>query len=205
MHPVAPDPALRQGARVVLGYVRVTGYQDGIDYLLRALAILTGELGVDGVRCLIMGDGEALPSLREQSRSLGLDEDVSFTGWLSDAELRQHVSSIDIGVVPDPSNACNDRSTMLKVAEYMAMGKPVVAFDLPEHRVAAADAALYAESNDERDFARKLQRLIEDKEMRARMGELAQKRVRDELEWRHSAPNLLAVYERLASGGPGQG
>jgi glycosyltransferase involved in cell wall biosynthesis len=94
---------------------------------------------------------------------------------------------------------------MLKVAEYMAMGKPVVAFDLPEHRVTAADAALYAESNDERDFARKLQRLMEDKEMRARMGELAQKRVRDELEWRHSAPNLLAVYKRLASSGPGQG
>jgi glycosyltransferase involved in cell wall biosynthesis len=105
MHPVAPDPALRQGARVVLGYVGVTGYQDEIDYLLQALAILRGELGVDGVRCLIMGDGEALPSRREQSRALGLDEDVSFTGWPSDAELRQHVSSIDIGVVPGPSNA----------------------------------------------------------------------------------------------------
>lgn len=198
IHPVAPDPRLREGASVLLGYVGVTGHQDGLDYLLRALSILTGELEVKGVRCYVMGDGEAMRSLRALSSSLGLEDVVSFTGWLDDVELRRHLSSIDIGVVPDPSNDYNDRSTMLKVAEYMAMGKPVVAFDLPEHRVTAADTALYARPNDERDFALRLQQLITDAALRLSMGSRARERVRDQLEWRHSAPQLLASYARLA-------
>ena len=62
----------------------------------------------------------------------------------------------DICLVPDPKNDYTDRSTMIKVAEYMALAKPTVAFDLTENRRTAADAAVYAEPNDDLDFARRI-------------------------------------------------
>ncbi len=197
IHAVPADETLRRRAASVIGYVGTLGYQDGVDYLLRALAVLVGELGARDVRCFVMGDGEALPSLRRHASELGLDDVVVFTGWLDDDDLRRHLSTIDIGVVPDPSNPYNDRSTMIKVAEYMAVGKPIVAFDLPEHRVTAADAALYATPNDERDFALKLEQLIAAPELRQAMGIYGLERVHERLEWRYSAGWLLDAYARL--------
>ncbi|MGI9659179.1 MAG: glycosyltransferase family 4 protein [Gaiellaceae bacterium] len=197
IHAIRPDERLRERASCVLGYVGTLGYHDGLDYLLRSLATLVDELGAVDLRCYVMGDGEALPGLRLQAKDLGLDDVVTFTGWLGDDDLRRHLSSIDIGVVPDPSNPYNDRSTMIKVAEYMAVGKPLVAFDLPEHRVTAGDAALYATPNDERDFALKLKELIDAPGLREAMGVYAIERVHECLDWRYSAAWLLEAYAKL--------
>jgi glycosyltransferase involved in cell wall biosynthesis len=107
------------------------------------------------------------------------------------------LSTADICVDPDPSNAYNDRSTMVKMAEYMALGKPVVAFDLPEHRHTAGAAAVYATPNDEFDFARKLDDLMDDPGERHRMGDFGRSRVETELAWRHQEARLVAAYDDL--------
>ena len=60
----------------------------------------------------------------------------------------------------------NDRSTVIKMMEYLALGKPVVAFDLPEHRFTAQGAAVYARPNDELDYARQIALLIDNPERR---------------------------------------
>ena len=129
---------------------------------------------------------------------LELDSHVWFTGRISDDELMRYLSTADICVDPDPSNPFNDRSTMIKMTEYLALGKPVVAFDLPEHRVTAGDAAVYAEANSELEVARQLAALIDDPEKRKRMGALGRERVVAQLAWRHQVPHLLAAYGRLA-------
>jgi glycosyltransferase involved in cell wall biosynthesis len=87
---------------------------------------------------------------------------------------------------------------MIKMMEYMALAKPIVAFDLTEHRVTAQDAAVYARPNDELDFARRIAELIDDPERRRVMGLRGQERVTTQLEWSHQAAQLLSVYDRLA-------
>ena len=104
---------------------------------------------------------------------------------------------MDICVAPEPSNIFNDRSTMIKIMEYMALEKPIVAFDLPEHRFTAQTAALYVRPNDELEFARALTQLMDDPVRRQTMGSFGGRRVETELAWCYSVPHLLAAYRTV--------
>lgn len=200
VHLVDPDPVLRERAANLLGYVGVMGYQDGLDHLLRAVRHLVFDLGRTDVLAVLIGKGDALEEMKRLSAELGLSEHVWFTGRVSDEALLSMLSTVDICLDPDPSNPFTDRSTMIKMAEYMTLGKPIVAFDLPEHRVTAQDAAVYVRPNDELEFARAIADLIDDPARRAAMGAAGRRRVDDALSWHHSVPPLLAAYEQLIGG-----
>ncbi len=194
---VDPDPELKNRGAVIIGYIGVMGPQDGLDYLLRALQQLIHGLGRSNFYCIIIGKGSALTELKVYARQLGLDQTVWFTGFIPEADMIRYLSTADICVDPDPSNSFNDRCTMVKMMEYMALRKPIVAFDLPEHRVTAGEAALYACPNDELDFARQIATLIDDPARRQKMGEIGRERVEKQLAWPHQKASLLAAYESL--------
>jgi glycosyltransferase involved in cell wall biosynthesis len=197
MRPVEPDPRLRAMGKVVIGYVGVMGFQDGIDYLLRALRHLAYELRRTDFFCVLIGTGDAQAGLKALASELQLDEHIWFTGPIPDSDLLRYLSATDICVDPDPSNPFNDRSSMIKMSEYMALGKPIVAFDLPEHRVTAQEAASYVPPNDEAAFARTLAELMDDPERRQRMGACGRQRVESALAWPYSIPFLLHAYKML--------
>ena len=122
---------------------------------------------------------------------------VTFTGRVSDDELLAMLNTADVCVNPDIATEMNDISTMNKIMEYMALGKPMVQFDLAEGRYSAQGASLYAARNDPLDMGAKIVELLDDPERRKTMGELGRRRVLEELEWRHEAPKLLAAYDAL--------
>jgi glycosyltransferase involved in cell wall biosynthesis len=105
------------------------------------------------------------------------------------------LNTSDVCVNPDVANEMNDKSTMNKIMEYMALGKPIVQFDLAEGRFSAQDASLYAKNNDEVDMAERIVELLDDPERRQRMGEFGRNRVINELEWKYEVPKLLAAYD----------
>ena len=191
------DPAARKGAGTLLGYVGVIGQQEGMDLLIAALDHLVRELGHADVHLAVVGFGPHLEAVRADVAARGLDAHVTFTGPLYGDDLLAVLNAADIGVSPDPKNPMNDISTMNKVIEYMALEKPVVQFELTEGRASAGEASLYAAANDPADFAAKLAWLIEHPEEAARMGQAGRERVLAELSWAHSAPHLLAAYERV--------
>jgi glycosyltransferase involved in cell wall biosynthesis len=195
---IAPNQALRAKGKTIIGYVGEMGYHDGIDYLLRALHHLIHDLGRTDFYCVLIGAGSAWESLQALTQTLKINEYVCFTGWLSnqEEEFWRYLASTDICVDPGPKNSYTDRSSTIKMTEYMAMGKPIVAFDLTEHRASAQAACLYARPNDELDFARKLVELMDDPARRTAMGAYGQQRVEAELTWRHSVPHLLRAYEK---------
>jgi glycosyltransferase involved in cell wall biosynthesis len=194
---VKPDPILRQKAKTIIGYVGVMGFQDGVDYLLRALHHLVHDFGRTGFYCALIGGGDAWPNLKKLVSELALDEYVWLPGFVFGDDLRRYLSAADICVVPDPSNPYNDRSTMVKIMEYMALGKPIVAFDLPEHRFSAQQAAVYVRGNDEVAFARAIAGLMDDPLRRERLGAFGKQRIKNELAWDFSVPKLLAVYRKV--------
>jgi len=194
---VPPDQQLRQKAPTIIGYVGEMGFQDGLDYLLRALRHLIDDCGRSDFYCVLVGRGDAFDKLKALAAQLQLDDHVWFAGRVSDEELMRYLSTADICVDPDPSNPFTDRSTMIKLMEYMALGKPIVAFDLPEHRVTAGEAALYAQANNELDFARQIMSLMDDPAARAALGARGRRRIEERLEWRHQAQHLLEAYRRL--------
>ncbi|WP_179232205.1 glycosyltransferase family 4 protein [Streptomyces sp. CS159] len=192
--PVPPEPELKRGKPHLLCYLGVMGPQDGVDYALRALARLRDELGRTDWHAVFVGSGDAFDAMVELSGSLGLTDQVQFTGRVPDSDLVRYLSTADVCLSPDPRNPLNDVSTMNKVLEYMAMGRPIVSFDLREARVSAGDAAVYAPANDEAAFARLVARLMDDPEARSRMGKIGEERINGQLSWRNSQASLLAAY-----------
>jgi glycosyltransferase involved in cell wall biosynthesis len=194
---VTPNPALKKGRRYLVGYVGVMGKQEGIDLLLQAVRYIVQDLKRTDIHFGLVGGGTELPAMRELARNLGVDPFVTFTGRAPDAELLEMLNTADVCVNPDRANDMNDRSTMNKIMEYMALGKPVVQFDLTEGRVSAGDASWYARPNDVADLAQKLVALLDDENMRIHMGAIGRERVEKVLSWQHEAPRLLAAYDHL--------
>lgn len=195
-----PDPALRNGRQYLVGYVGVMGKQEGIDLLLEAARILVHERGRQDIQFGLVGGGTSLDEMRALAAEMGLAEYVTFTGRVSDADLLAMLNTADVCVNPDVANPMNDASTMNKIMEYMALGKPIVQFDLTEGRVSAQDASLYARHNDPADMADKIAELLADSERRAAMGAYGRARIENELEWKYEAPKLLAAYATVKRG-----
>ena len=194
---VPPNPALKKGRRYLVGYVGVMGQQEGIDLLLQAVQLIVKHLDRTDIHFGLVGGGTELPAMRELAKKLDVAEYVTFTGRAPDAELLEMLNTADICVNPDRANDMNDRSTMNKIMEYMALGKPVVQFDLTEGRVSAGDASLYARPNDVADLAQKMVALLGDENQRIHMGAIGRERVEHALSWQHEAPRLLAAYDNL--------
>ncbi len=199
MRRVEPCAELRSQASTIIVYVGILGFQDGVDYLMRALQLLRSKHHRDDFYCCVLGSGAALRELEQLAHELELTDHVCFPGYVMGVELIKKMSAADIFVTPDPSNDYNDRSTMIKMMEYMALERPIVAFDLPEHRVTAGDAALYARPNDESDFAAKLATLMDDAPRRECMGEVGRQRVMERFAWSIQAKDLLDAYAALFS------
>lgn len=196
--PASVAEALAPGTKAVIAYVGSMGIHDGIDYLLRAVHCLVYDLHRKDVECvLIGGKGEFLEKLIRLRDELGLKQYVRFTGWIPEEEKMRLLAGAHICVDPDPSNSFNDRSTMIKIAEYMALCKPIVAFDLPENRYTASEAGLFVTPNDETEMAKALYRLIDDVSCRQAMGAYGRQRVESRLAWSHSVPKLLSAYRAL--------
>jgi glycosyltransferase involved in cell wall biosynthesis len=196
---VEPSERLRRMERTILCYVGCLNPQDGLDYLLRALAHLTFGLKRSDYHCVIMGSGDSLENLKVMSRELKLEDHVEFTGYISDAELRANLAAADICLDPDPSSPLNDVSTWIKIMEYMAYGKPIVSFDLKETRYSAQDAAIYVEPNNEQQFGSAVARLMDDPALRARMGAFGRDRVEREMQWSCVGKNLAGAYRTLST------
>lgn len=194
--PVPPRAELKHGKRFLVGYVGTMSVQEGLDILLEVAAYIKTS-GRNDVHFTCVGGGPGLAELRQMNVSMGLEDMVDFTGRVTDTELIEILSTADVCVNPDKPCRMNEISTMIKIMEYMALGKPVVQFDLKEGRFSAQGASLYADTQDQvPDFAAKILFLLDHPEVRMSMGEIGRRRVADELAWQYSAPQLLAAYDR---------
>jgi len=194
---VTPEPELKRGRRYLLAYVGEMEIQDGIENALLALHDLVHKRNYQDVLLVLMGDGGDAARLRALTHELLIDRYTYFTGWLRIEDVLRYLAVADIGLTPDPRNGLNEYSTMVKTMEYMAMGKPVVAFDLAEARISAQDAALYATPNLVEDFANKIEILLNDQELRLKMGAIGRNRIEEALNWDYDNKNLLLAYEKL--------
>ncbi len=194
---VESDPKWRNGRRYVVGYVGVIGQQEGIDLLLESVSYLVKEKKHEDIQFVICGGGPALDALKQETADRGLNDYVTYTGRCPDETLFSVLSTADVCVNPDRPTAMNDKSTMNKIMEYMALGKPIVQYDLREGRFSARESSLYAKCTEPADFGDKIAELLDDPERRAAMGAAGRERVRTTLAWSHEAPKLLAAYEAL--------
>ena len=193
--PVEADESLRRGRPYLIAYLGLMGPQDGLDVAIRALARLHADR--TDWHAVFMGDGDVLEDTRRLAHDLGISDSVEFTGRVGDDRILPTLSTADVCISPEPWSPFNDRSTIVKVVEYMAMARAVVAFDLTETRISAQDAALYAPSGDETAFARAISTLLDDADLRRTLGDRGLDRVVRGLGWHRSREELLRAYASL--------
>jgi glycosyltransferase involved in cell wall biosynthesis len=194
---VPPAPELKMGRRYLVGYVGVMGKQEGIDLLLQSVQHIVKRMTRHDIHFGLVGGGTSLAEMQQLAVELQISEYVTFTGRVPDKELLDMLNTADVCVNPDVANEMNDKSTMNKIMEFMALGKPIVQFDLTEGRFSAQEASLYARKNDIVDFAEKIVQLCDDPVARQNMGLFGRARVLDKLEWQYEAPQLLKAYDAM--------
>ncbi len=193
---VPPRSELKYGKPFLVGYVGTMSIQEGLDILLDVADELRRR-GRTDVHFTCVGGGPGLPGLRQLLAEKKLEEMFNFTGRIPDRDLLDVLSTADVCVNPDKPCAMNDISTMIKIAEYMALGKPIVQFELTEGRFTAREASLYSDGeNHVPDFADKIVWLLDHPLERERMGSFGKNRVSQYLAWEYSVANLIAAYER---------
>jgi glycosyltransferase involved in cell wall biosynthesis len=178
-----------------LVYVGTLDVQDGVLDLPALMAAPT----LAGAQLTIVGEGAAREELLARCKQAGVQDRVSFTGHVPHERVAALIADADIGIDPAPPTELNQGSTMIKVAEYMGSGRPVVAYDLRETRRTAGDAALYASEGEHQDFVELICELARDGDRRLRLGRLAREQAL-ELTWEQSEKALRSVYAHLSSG-----
>jgi glycosyltransferase involved in cell wall biosynthesis len=193
-HPVPVGTDLKPGGPLQVVYVGFMARQDGLDLLLESIEHIVKHEKRQDTKFVLVGGGTMLPELRSIASQKGLDAFVTFTGQVSHDEVINYLFNADVGVAPDPKTSMNDNSTMIKIFEYMALGLPVVLFDLKEGRRSAGPAALYARPNDPIDFANQITSLLNCRELREKLGACGRKRIEERLNWEFEKTTLLKAY-----------
>ncbi len=195
--PVPVDPNLRKSFKFLIGYIGIMGEQDGVDILIRAMAHIVQKLNRLDIGCMIIGSGSELEKLKALAHNLGVSDAITFTGYLSGAPLLSHLCSLDIGIIPDPPSACNDKLSMNKVFEYMALGLPFVQFDLAQSRLEAGDAGFVAKEATPEAMADAITSLLGNDELRTHMSTIGMERANREFRWETEKETLVEHYRKL--------
>jgi glycosyltransferase involved in cell wall biosynthesis len=174
------------------------GPQDGIDHALHAL-VAVRRLRRDDWHAVFIGEGEVRQAMQRLAGALGLGRQVEFVGWRDDDDIRRILSTADVCLAPDPPSPLNDVSTMIKIPEYMAIGRAIASYDLRESRISAGPAAAYADSPEPESLGRCIHELLEDPVRRREMGLEGRERV-VELSWQRSSKELLSAYGHAVRG-----
>jgi glycosyltransferase involved in cell wall biosynthesis len=190
---------VRQGvlAPVRLAYLGTVAEQDGLDGIVEVLACLRDRTPAVDAILTVIGDGDARPKFEAALERWGVAASVRMTGWVAPDRVPVLLQDADVCVDPAPATALNERSTMIKLMEYLALGKPVVAYDLLETRRTVRDAAMLVPPGDVEAFAERIAMLAEDPALRSKLARRARDRSR-ELTWETSESALLAAYAGLS-------
>lgn len=189
--PVLPEPTTQKknGFRMVIHGTIIKRY--GHDILVRAMPYVLKK--IPGAQLEIIGEGEWQPELEQLVNKLGLNNAVTFAGYLPLAELLKRLRRADCGVVPLPQNPETDLIHTFKMQEYMALGIPVI---ISRTRAIEAyydeDSVCFFKPGSEKDLAQAVIKFYKNPQLRHSLAENALKTYK-----RYSAPKQQAYYANL--------
>ena len=192
-----PNDKWKKGFKYLVSYVVVIGNQEGLDDLLKTVKHIVYVKKVSNIKFLIIGTGSYWNKLVNLSKEMKIGDYVQFTGYIPYSDFYEILATSDVCVNPEHRNEFTDKSTMLKIMDYMSFGKPIVLFETTEGRVTAGDSAVYVKTNDNILFAEAITELLYDNNRKTKMGEIGKERINEILNWDIRKMNLKKAYEYL--------
>ena len=183
------------GDEVVLGFVGVLRNWHNIETLLEAFQELNPA--EKNLKLLFVGDGDIQSELEAYAERLNVRDRVIFTGRVPHQEVPDHIAAFDVAISPHVTYY----SSPMKILEYMAMGKCVVAPDMQNIRdlIRPGETGLLFKPKDKEDLKRALMEVVTDHQNRKRIGETATKEIRQNFTWDKNAAEVVELIERLKS------
>ena len=194
---MVPSPELLTGFRHLVAYVGIIGKQEGIENLLKAAHHIVQKKQRRDIKFAVVGTGPYLKSLIRKAKTMGLKQYVQFFGYVPDGLLYKILTTADIGINPEFRNDFTDKSTMIKIMEYMCFGKPIVQFYTAESTYTAGNAAINIKNNDAIEFADEILALLDDPSRRERMGKIGRERIENLWSWQIQKRKLRMAYDRI--------
>lgn len=165
------------------------------DLFIRAANVVLHKY--QDVSFMVVGEGFLEDKLRKLVLSLGLSRKVIFTGSVNHRDIPDYVAAADICVAPFKETKVSCCKSPLKIVEYLASGKPVVASLVGEMRSMAGGCAVLAKEGDYHSLAEGILKLLKDKSLRERLSKAARARVEGKYNWSYSADSLIRAYKRI--------
>jgi len=194
----AANKDLKSGFDYLVVYVGTIGNQEGIENLLEAVAYVIHQKGQKNIKFVIVGTGSNWCEMRDLSFKMNLQENVLFTGFIPYHQFYEYLATADLGVNPEHKNAFTDKSTMIKIMDYMTFGTPIVQFETREGKVSAGDAAVYVQGNQNDAFGEAIIQLLHNPRHRDKMGKIGYNRIFNEMSWNKQKLFLKQAYDYLA-------
>lgn len=185
----------KKARNFLVGYVGVIGNQEGLDLLLESVKYIVTTR--QDIQFAVIGNGPELENIKILAKQMNVLQYVDFYGRVSDQDLLDILNTADVCVNPDRPTEMNDLSTMIKIMEYMSLMKPIVQYNLKEGKFSAMEASLYAENSNPHDFANKIMYLMDNMEVRKRMGNCGYQRILNNLSWKIQSAKLVSFYESI--------
>ena len=180
--------------KLVLGFTGTLWRWHGLDFLLHTLSKI--DIRSEKLHLLVVGDGRYRSKLEELTGRLGLERFVTFTGKVPHDEIPKYIAAMDITILPAERRR---HASPMKILEYMAMGKPVIAprmTNIEEIIEDGKDGILFDPDNGE-DLKRAILVLTKDKELRIKLGQEARRKIVNKLNWINNARKVLEIYNEL--------
>ncbi len=194
-------PELREGAKYLALYAGHISPQDGVDRVVKAAHSIVHVRGRTDVRFAILGEGDSVRELQKLVRSLDLEPFVRFCGWAVGADFHSYLATADVCLSPEPPEDFNQRSSFIKLTDYMSYGKVAICFDLLESRRTLGAAGIFVERDDPALFGDAILSVLDNPAIRRDLGAMAAARLRSSFHWGLSRQVLLQAYETVIRNG----
>lgn len=150
--------------------------------------------GMTGLSFMVVGNGYRLPELRKYADSLGLNSRLIFTGHVSHDDVPFYIAAADICVACFEKNDITECKSPLKIVEYLASGKPIVASRVGEVERMVGGIGILTEPGSASSLADGIEELVLNRELRLECSRKARAWAEDKYNWSDTAEGMLKAY-----------
>jgi glycosyltransferase involved in cell wall biosynthesis len=168
----------------------------GVEYMIEAQSIITNE--IPNSRFLVVGGGVQKEQLKRKARESQIGNNVIFTDWVDYEVVPKYINAADICVAPMTTGREKSGSSAIKIYEYLACGKPVIASNVPNLEFIQKNrCGLLIPRDDPSRLAETILDLLNDPERRKKMGERGRKLVVENYSWTNTASKITDILKKL--------
>lgn len=194
-YPRAPDQTLFQRLSLKRPLLVYSGQLEVASYAEQAVAVLKQVRNeIQTAQLLILGGGRKLESIKQHARQLYIEKHVHFTDYVPASDIPDYLALADVALAPFEKNNVTRAKSPLKIAEYLAMGLPVVASDIGDVRDMILGAGVPVPCNNIDEMARQVVWILNHKQVQEAMSAAGVRRAKDIYNWSHHTDNLLDAY-----------